>query len=174
MSNSRYGPLLCAEIVYVLLFMAEISLCVSTTGHHLIYPLDDTYITMAMAKHFAEHGVWGVTPYAFTSATSTPLYVLLLAAAYRLTAVTEWWPLLLAFLSGASAIVIADRILSPCSQAKLTALLAVVVLTPMATMAHLGMEHTLHIALALLFARRAAAAISNQRRFGSWSCSRPC
>lgn len=165
MTNSRHGPLFCAEIVYVLLFLAEISLCVSATGRHLIYPLDDTYITMAMAKHFALHGVWGVTPYAFTSATSTPLYVLLIAAAYRLTAVTEWWPLLLAFISGGSAIVIADRILSACSQSKLTALLAVVVLTPMATIAHLGMEHTLHITLTLLFAWRAAPAINNQREF---------
>ena len=88
--NRRYRPLICAEVVYFLLFIAELTFSVLRSGHHLVYPLDDTYITMAMAKHFAQHGVWGVTPFAFTSATSTPLYVLLLSAAYCLAGVADW------------------------------------------------------------------------------------
>lgn len=161
MKNRRYRPLICAEVVYFLLFIAELTFSVLRSGHHLVYPLDDTYITMAMAKHFAQHGVWGVTPFAFTSATSTPLYVLLLSAAYCLAGVADWWPMLLAFLAGAAAIAVANGMLP---KAKTPALLALVLFTPMATMAHIGMEHTLHCALTLLFAWRASAAISEPRR----------
>ena len=60
---------------------------------HFVYPLDDTYIAMAMAKNFAAHAVWGVTPYEFTSAASTPLYVLLLAAGNGITGRLVWLPL---------------------------------------------------------------------------------
>lgn len=31
------------------------------TDNHYIYPLDDTFIHLAMAKNFALHDVWGVT-----------------------------------------------------------------------------------------------------------------
>ena len=103
-----------------------------------------------MAKHFATLGVWGVTPFGFTSATSTPFYVLLIAIADWLTGVKDYWPLVLAFAAGVGAIFAAAQITS-----RLAPLLAVVLFTPLAAMAHLGMEHTLHIALTLLFAWRA-------------------
>ncbi len=35
------------------------------TQGEIIYPLDDTYIHMAVAKNFVEHHVWGITQYAF-------------------------------------------------------------------------------------------------------------
>src|SRR2546426_9784746 len=53
------------------------------TDGHLVYTLDDAYIHMAIAKHFARDGVWGVTPYAFGSSTSSPLWTALVAAAFR-------------------------------------------------------------------------------------------
>jgi hypothetical protein len=151
--------------IYCALFSVEITLSVFSSGHHLVYPLDDTYISMAMAKHFAEHGVWGVTPFGFTSATSTPLYVLLVATCYRFTGAADCWPLVLAFTSGAFAILLADRILPRSSKGRLIALLSIVLLTPLASIAHLGMEHTLHICLTLLFAWRASVVIGKSKRF---------
>ena len=140
------------------------ALSVSSSGHKLVYPLDDTYISMAIGKHFAEHGVWGVTPFRFASASSTPLYVLLIAAADWVAGTRDWLPLALAFVSGAGAIGAAYRMLPAGSKHRIAALLAVVMLTPLATMAHLGMEHTLHIWLTLAFAWRASTAISEKRR----------
>ncbi|TAH27658.1 MAG: hypothetical protein EAZ07_00225 [Cytophagales bacterium] len=47
--------------------------------HQFTYPLDDTYIHLAIAKNISEHGVWGLTPYEFSSASSSILYTLLLS-----------------------------------------------------------------------------------------------
>ena len=41
------------------------------TGATLVYGLDDAYIHMAIAKNLARHGVWGVTPFHFASASSS-------------------------------------------------------------------------------------------------------
>ena len=37
-----------------------------------IYPLDDTYIHMAIAKNFADFNCWGIDKYKFSSTTSSP------------------------------------------------------------------------------------------------------
>ena len=60
---------------------------------HLIYPLDDTYISMAMGKNLAEHGVWGVTRHEFSSTSSSLIWPLLLAAADRVLGTNELVPL---------------------------------------------------------------------------------
>ena len=41
------------------------------TQHHMEYALDDPYIHMAVAKHFVDHGVWGMTPFEFSSSSSS-------------------------------------------------------------------------------------------------------
>jgi hypothetical protein len=122
-------------------------------GHRFVYPLDDAYINMAVAKNFALHGVWGVSPYEFNSTTSSPLYVLLLAGVYRLFGVNDYAPLILSELFGLGAIYVATAILRdflrPRSQ--LFALSAFVLLTPMFVLGTLGMEHSLHLFAVLLF-----------------------
>lgn len=60
-----------------------------------VYPLDDTYIHMGMAKNLATHGVWGVNRYHFSSSSSSPLWTLTLAGAYLVTGVREATPLIL-------------------------------------------------------------------------------
>ena len=42
--------------------------------------IDDSYITLAYARTFAEHGVWGMQPQLPGNAATSPLNVLLLAA----------------------------------------------------------------------------------------------
>jgi hypothetical protein len=44
-----------------------------------VYPLDDTYIHLAIAKTFSNYQIWGVTKYQFVSATSSPLYTLIIS-----------------------------------------------------------------------------------------------
>ena len=60
-----------------------------------MYALDDAYIHMAVARSLARHGVWGVTPYAFTSSTSSLAWPLLLALADLVVGVRAATPLVL-------------------------------------------------------------------------------
>lgn len=141
-----------AIILFLVICLAVVWASVPKTEGRYIYPLDDTYITMAMAKNLSQHGVWGITRYEFSSSSSTPLYLVLLAICYRFTAVTEWWPLVLAMIFGALAIIAADQFLSSLRIGmRAIALLAVVLLTPLYVIAATGMEHCLHIWLALIF-----------------------
>ena len=151
-ARRSWWPFIAAMAVYLLtscaVFLRGYLLC----GHHLVYPLDDTYIEMAMARSFALHGVWGITRYAFTSATSSPLFTLLIAIAFRICGVHDWIPLCLSFLSGCLAVSLADRLLCdylrPLPRA--LALCAFVLLTPLFAIGTLGMEHALHLALTLV------------------------
>src|SRR5579863_5573742 len=59
-------------------------LCVRADNGHFVYVVDDPYIHMAIAKNLAAHGVWGVTPYQFSSSSSSIIWPLLLSSIYRL------------------------------------------------------------------------------------------
>ena len=67
----------------------------SKTGGHLIYTLDDAYIHMAMAKNLARYGVYGVTRFEFSSASSSPVWTLLVALFYFIFGVHGATPLIL-------------------------------------------------------------------------------
>ena len=44
-----------------------------------VYTLDDAYIHLTIGRTLAEHGVWGVSPREYSSASSSPLWTILLA-----------------------------------------------------------------------------------------------
>jgi hypothetical protein len=151
--ESRPFALLVGVGVYVLVTLAILIVSARLTSGHLFYPLDDAYIEMAMAKNIAVHGVWGVSPYEFTSSTSTPLFVLLLSAIYRIFGVSEYAPLVLSWIFGLASIYVASRMLRKyLSNAWQTTILVTMVLfTPMFVIGTMGMEHSLHLLLTLLF-----------------------
>jgi len=146
-------PFLIAAGIYTATVVAILIASFRAADGHFIYALDDTYINMAMAKNFALHGVWGVTPYAFSSATSTPFFVLLLSLVYRLTGPSQYVPLLLSWFFGVASIYVAARIVADHLNGiwQTVALIGMVLFTPMFVVGTLGMEHSLHILLALLF-----------------------
>ena len=151
-NSFRSFPLAVAITVFVVLAGISVVLSSRSTGGRFIYPLDDTYITMSIAKNFAQSGVWGVTRHEFSSASSTPLFALLLAGCYRLTGANEWWPLVLSLLSSLLALAAADRWLRPLPNwLRTLGLLAAVLFVPLYVVALTGMEHCLHIFLSLVF-----------------------
>ncbi|MBV8436565.1 MAG: hypothetical protein JOY95_03535 [Silvibacterium sp.] len=134
--------------------------------HHFVFALDDPYIAMAMARSLALHGTWGVTRFAFSSASSSPLFTLILAFLYRLTGVHEITSLVVSWTAGAFAIYLADRFLREHLNWRLrvVTLTIFVVATPLFVIGLLGMEHTLHLALALAFVSGFDKASDSPRR----------
>ncbi len=120
---------------------------------HLVYTLDDAYIHMAFAKNLVTHGVFGVTRYAFTSATSSPLWTLLVALTDAIFGIHEATPFMLAALAAVLCVFAADRLaarfgIGPWPRAGMG--LAIVYLTPLCTLASTGLEHCLHTLWILL------------------------
>jgi hypothetical protein len=131
------------------------------TGGHLGFALDDAYVHLAMAKQLARHGVWGVTPYGFSSSSSSPLWTLLLALGFLLTGPNEVLPFVLNVLAALGALWAARALLRRCApgigpRAEFLALAGLVVFTPLVPLVFMGQEHTLQLLLTLLFAERAA------------------
>ena len=125
-----------------------------TCGGHIGYPMDDTYIHMAMAKSFSQHGVWGLTPYAFSSTSSSLLYTFILSAVYLFTGPSEIAPLILNVFFGLLLLWFCDYALerngiAPISRA--AALLLILFGMPLPALIIAGMEHVLHTLLTLMF-----------------------
>lgn len=138
-------------------------------GGTLVYTLDDAAIHLSIAQKLVDHGTWGVVPGSFESASSSPLWTLLVAAGMVVTPGSgAWLPLVLNVLASLAIIVILGRNQSvlrpgrdrPFDAVAVVVLVVVVLFLP--GLAVSGMEHALHIALVLgavvLFQRRAADA----------------
>jgi len=134
------------------------------TQGHLIYALDDAYIHMAMAKNLAQHGVYGVTRFEFSSSSSSPLWTLLLALCYFLFGVHESFPFIIDLVVSSLTLVAAYFLLNGIVNKKilmLGVLLALVFLTPMPLLIASGMEHPLHILFVILFLSSATRIITD-------------
>jgi len=124
------------------------------TGGKLMYPLDDTFIHLAIAKNLALHGTWGITGGEFQSASSSLLYTFLLAALIKIFSVQVWIPLFVNVIAGIILIfVITKRLRKENVQPfpQLIILLAVIFLTPIPILIISGMEHTLQCLFTFLF-----------------------
>ena len=153
----RSRPVLWPAFVTIAAFLAVVAqICreaLHLTNGTWIYSLDDTYIHMAIARSFATHGVWGVTPDGFTSSTSSPLWSLLIAAAFKLVGVQMLVPFVLALAFAIAAILQLNRLVSASGAPGpwvLIVLLVSVFAAPMPTLAYSGMEHLMHIVVMLL------------------------
>src|SRR4030095_12715183 len=54
-------------------------------GGTLVYTLDDAALHLSIAQKLVAHGTWGVVPGSFESASSSPLWTLLVAAGMVVT-----------------------------------------------------------------------------------------
>jgi hypothetical protein len=115
------------------------------TDGSYIYPLDDTYIHLAMAKNWALHNTWGVTAGQFSSTSSSPVYSFMLGVLIRLFGDSALYPLYVNIIFGNLIIVMLFVLLRD----KLLVLLFCYVTLFTTVLLHIqilsGMEHTLHI-----------------------------
>jgi hypothetical protein len=171
----RHWPVAVALGVYWAVTAALVRESIHLNDGHLVYPLDDAYIHMAIAKNAVLHGVWGVTPYQFTSATSSPLWTSLLGAVDAIAGVRHGTPLLLNLLAG-TAVVLTGYTLMSARQGPawrvLAALIVLIFVAPLPTLTVIGMEHTAHtlVTIWLVFAAATLLAVEappSARRLGA-------
>ncbi len=144
-------------IILSLLVYVNIQMVCNFAGR-FIYPLDDAYIHLSMAKNFAEFGTWGITQYEFSSTTSSPLYTFLLAVLIKVFGNWEYIPLVINGLAGVAMLYVFHLYLRPFSWMTHAIVLgAVLLLMPLQLMIMIGMEHVCHalvMVLTLLAFRR--------------------
>lgn len=144
---------LLSALLLIIIVTAYTYVCLQQNNGQLVYPLDDTYIHLSIAKNLALYNVWGITRFGFSSASSSILYTLILTSIFLLTGINIWIPLVINLL-GAIAILglivhWTGRYLSPAYT--LLFCLLFMVLVPLPAMVISGMEHTLQILLCLSF-----------------------
>ncbi|MFL5742647.1 MAG: hypothetical protein ACJ75B_20660 [Flavisolibacter sp.] len=124
------------------------------TKGYFIYPVDDAFIHMQVARNLAEHGNWGINPHEFGSASSSLLYTVLLALLFKIFSVSHIIPFLINIAAAIFLIVVMSRWmqkqnLKPAAQ--IFILLLVIFLTPLPILVISGMEHTLQCLFSFLF-----------------------
>lgn len=136
----------------VLLFASAMAFLVfrmlAKTGGILVYPIDDPYIHLTLARNLAETGIWGISPGEFSNSSSSPLWTLLLALLIKIGLPATILPLLLNELAGLTIIAVLCRLalrqgLSPAGAIALS--VAAVLFVPLPLVAVCGMEHLVHI-----------------------------
>lgn len=145
-------PLFVAGSLFALTIFIIMHFSIISNDGHLIYALDDAYIHMAIARNFAHNGVWGVTPYEFTSTSSSPLWTVLLSGIY-LVWDTELAPFILNIVFAACLLVYLWHFFVSLKLQNWTIfwmLILIAFLTPLPAIIFGGMEHTMHIFLTIV------------------------
>jgi len=122
------------------------------SGNQFIYPIDDAYIHLAIAKNFGEAGFWSVNPNSFDSASSSILYTLLLSFFIKFFGDNVYYPMFLNIAAGYIAVYWIYRFFKDFyaeKELKLGLFLFLPV-TLLYNMVILGMEQTLHMMLSVM------------------------
>jgi hypothetical protein len=117
------------------------------TDGSYIYPLDDTYIHLAMAKNVALYSNWGVVHDTFSSSSSSPVYTLLLSALIRLFGDSGIYPLAVNIFFGSGIILLLFWFFGKNYAAFFCSCLFLFSPVLLHIQMLSGMEHTLHIFL---------------------------
>jgi hypothetical protein len=160
----RHAPLLLAAALWLAVFAVTLA-GIWRIGGMLVYASDDVYIHMAIAKNLVRHGVWGVTPFAFTSCASSILWPILIALTYWLFGVNVWSPLLLSLAASLAVLLVLYRGMRARGRSDRTiaaVLILFVLVVPFVAITFDGMEHVLQILIFLLFAERLLAVLAEE------------
>lgn len=150
----KHWPVWASLIILWVIILILLWLVAGLNNGHLVYTLDDAYIHLAIAKNLSQRGVWGVSQYSFSSASSSLLWTLLLAGCNGLFGVSDLTPLILNIIFSLGLVVLVYGFLKLYIKNNLfifIILLLVIFATPLPALIFSGMEHVLHIILALAF-----------------------
>jgi hypothetical protein len=161
----RHWPFLLAAGFWLALLAVTLAQILAITGGRIVYASDDVYIHMAIAKNLVLHGVWGVTPFGFTSCASSIIWPMVIAVTYVLFGVNEWSPIVLNLLLSLAVLAVVYHFLRARGRGDWTSaafLFALVLFIPMTAITFDGMEHILQILVFVLFTERLFLVINRE------------
>ena len=157
-------PALAAVVVLLAHVYALYRAIARYTGGTFCYPIDDPFIHLAMARRIAFDGIYGVS-HEFASASSSIVWPWLLAACAKVFGDHATTPFVLNLAFAVALVLAVDGVMqtaAPKSPLYLrgAVALAVVVFTPLPTLVVIGMEHTPHALLSILFVAEASRVLA--------------
>ena len=172
----KHWPLAATLAVVLAVLGACLVLALRRTDGHFAYVLDDPYIHMAVAKNLTEHGVFGVTRHGYTSSTSSMIWPILISVVYLVTGPQVLVPWLLSMLFSAAALWLAYVLLARHGMPpwlNFVSLLIIAFCAPLPAIVFTGLEHSLHVLLALAYVYVSATVLaeatdSPEARHGRW------
>lgn len=141
-----------ASAIFLFLCGLGIRNILAANGGELVYPLDDTYIHLALAKTFHLHGTLGVTPHYYGPAASSIGWPFLILGGMKVAGMNPWIPMVLSVTAAVGGMFAAAWLLAMAGMNKwLSAifLYIMIAITPLPSVALLGMEHAYHVSTVL-------------------------
>jgi len=143
----RRNPAAVVSFLFCLLIFALCLVIKGQTGGLFVYPLDDSYIHLALARNLALHHVWGIEPTRFASASSSPGWTLLLASIDTLAGPHLLFGLILDVAFTVAFLFTVDyglRSFAPSAKVwfRYATLVLIILGTPLVSLTLMGMEHT--------------------------------
>lgn len=135
---------------------------------HFTYCFDDPYIHLAIAKNLERSGLFGVTPFRYSPASSSLIWPFMLALGIKIFgAAGEYVPVVLNILFAGGILWVADGIMrrqSLHTALRVGVMMGILFLVPMLPIMFCGMEHVLQSLVTLGFIGSAAYAISQDKK----------
>jgi hypothetical protein len=122
---------------------------------------------MTIAKNFVTQGLWAVNGLQFVSATSSPLWSMIISGVYFVTGVDSVTPFVLNIFFAVAVIYVVYKILDKFNAGNhvFLVLLVFILVSPLPALVFTGMEHIAQILFALLFVYSAANYVINGNKF---------
>lgn len=152
--NKKYLPSFISLTALSIIFIIVLNQILINNNNHFVYPVDDTYIHLTIARNIAETSVPGINPGEFAYLTSSPLWTLILSGAYAIGFHSELVPLIINLLLSIIFIFHLNRFLNNYidnKQQQTVYLFLILIVTSLLHLIFIGMEHLLHTFLSFLF-----------------------
>ncbi len=157
--------------IFLISFSILLVFSLNATQGRFIYPLDDSYIHINIAKNVAQHGIWGISKEGFASLSSSLLWTVLLSGLNLVFGPSTIIPLILSALFAVLLLKTVFKWLDNCGippALNFFGILAILFLTPLLPLVFSGLEHILHALLVFLLIGSAAKTLSTPSESHSW------
>jgi hypothetical protein len=148
----KFLPATISSLIFTIYFIWQVSSIYDNNSGKFIYPLDDTYIHLSIAKNIAFSNNFGITSHEFSSSSSSPLYSLLLAFVIYIFGNSDLIPLFINCLASILLFFVLNLIINEKYKILQTSILVFItaLLLPICVLAVSGMEHVLQILINLV------------------------